>query len=552
MPDVLAAIVYGGYVSPIKFAVFLILYFGWLFIIDWVHKDAEAIGTKYVFWTGVVFGVWAAAGVVWLLIPIFLIGLAFYLVAAGAATISYVIHRNSLVPEFQRMFTVGHIKDMIMGGIVRKKEPVASYTFISANNNEVPVPEPKTPDYFGYKAAYSLFDDALYRRAYDVVCVPTPQNYDVVYHIDGVALKQSGIPKDQMDYLIRFLKSLSNLDAEEKRRPQKGKFTLFKQGKRIDWELTTAGSNAGEQIRAKLMTQQHITKLSDLGLTAEQLDQLGTLRNAKKGVFIVSGPRNSGVTTTFYTILRNHDAFLNGITTLEKQVSGKLPNIVQNTFELGDSGITTYAKKLQSIVRMDPDIVGVADCADAETAQIACAAAESKLVYVVIEEESVLRVLAKWIKLVGDKNKAVECLLGLSNQRLLRKLCEQCKQAYEPNSDLLRKFNIPAEKGKVFHRTGKVVYDKRGKASPCDICQETGYFGRMCIFETIILNEHLRSTIKQAKSLSDVGTELRRAKMLYLQEQGLMRVIAGITSVNEMVRVLSKSKDQKPTAEEEQ
>ena len=182
---------------------------------------------------------------------------------------------------------------------------------------------------------------------------------------------------------------------------------------------------------------------------------------------------------------------------------------------------------------------------------MACAAAESKLIYVVIEEESILRALAKWIKLVGDKNKAVECLLGLSNQRLLRKLCEQCKQAYEPNSDLLRKFNIPAEKAKVFHRTGKVVYDKRGKASPCDNCQETGYFGRMCIFETIMLNEHLRNAIKQAKSLSDVGRELRRAKMLYLQEQGLMRVIAGITSVNEMVRVLSKSKEQKPTAEEQ-
>jgi type II secretory ATPase GspE/PulE/Tfp pilus assembly ATPase PilB-like protein len=275
------------------------------------------------------------------------------------------------------------------------------------------------------------------------------------------------------------------------------------------------------------------------------------LHNARKGVFIVSGPKNSGVTTTLYTLLRNHDAFLNGITTLEKQISGKLPNITQNTFALGDSGITTYAKKLQSIVRMDPDIVGVADCGDAETAQIACTAAEGKLIYVVIEEESILRALAKWIKLVGDKNKAVECLLGLSNQRLLRKLCEQCKQAYEPNSELLHKFNIPAEKGKVFHRTGKVVYDKRGKASPCDICQETGYFGRMCIFETIILNEKLRNAVKQAKSLSDVGTELRRAKMLYLQEQGLARVISGITSINEMVRVLSKAKDQKPTGEEQ-
>ena len=551
MSDVLAAAAgYGGYVSPIKFPVFLILYFGWLFIIDWVYKDSEAVGTKHMFWTGVVFGVWAAAGIIWLLIPVFVIGLAFYIIAAGAATISYVMHRNSLVPEFQRILTVDYIKDAILGGI-KKKEPVAAYVFISANNNEVPVPQAKTPDYFGYKAAYSLFDDAIYRRAYDVVCTPTPQSYDVSYYIDGTALKQAAIAKDQMDYLIRFLKSLANLDMEEKRKPQKGKFTIFKQGKRIDWELVTAGSNAGEQMRAKLMTQQNITKLSDLGLTAEQLEQLGTLSHTKKGIFIVSGPKNSGVTTTLYTLLRGHDAFLNGITTLERQPSGKLPNITQNVYVLGDSGITTYGKKLQSMVRMDPDIVGVADCDDAETAQMACTAAEGKLVYVVIEEENVLRALGKWIKLVGDKNKAVEHLVGLSNQRLLRKLCEQCKQAYEPNSDLLHKFNIPAERAKVLYRTGKVVYDKKGKASPCENCQETGFFGRMCIFETIMLNDQLRNTIKQAKSLTDVGTELRRAKMLYLQEQGLIRVVAGITSINEMVRVLTKSKDQKPTAEEQ-
>ena len=549
MPDILAAIVYGGYVSPIKFAIFLILYFGWLFIINWVYKDAEAIGTKYTFWTGVVFGVWAAAGLIWLLIPIFAIGLAFYIIAAGAATISYVMHRNAAVPEFQRVLTADHIKDMLMGSL-KKKEPVAAYVFITANNNEVSVPEAKTPDYFGYKAAYSLFDDALYRRAYDVVCTPTPQNYDVAYYIDGTAMKQPAVAKDQMDYLLRFVKNLANLDMEEKRKPQKGKFTIFKQGKRIDWELMTAGSNAGEQMRAKLVTQQNITKLSDLGLTADQLEQLGTLHGAKKGVFIVSGPRNSGVTTTFYTLLRSHDAFLNGITTLERQPSGKLPNITQNIYVLGDSGITTYGRKLQSMVRMDPDIIGVADCEDVETAQIACGAAENKLVYVVIEEENALKALAKWIKLVGDKNKAIEHLLGMCNQRLLRKLCEKCKQAYEPNSDLLHKFNIPAERAKVLYRTGKVVYDKRGKPFPCESCQKTGFFGRMCIFETIMLNDHLRNAIKQAKSLSDVGTELRRAKMLYLQEQGLLKVIAGITSINETVRVLSKSKDQKPTAEQ--
>jgi type II secretory ATPase GspE/PulE/Tfp pilus assembly ATPase PilB-like protein len=533
-------------------AVFLILFFGWLPIINWVHRDAEAVGTKHVFWTAVVFGTWAIGGLVWLLIPIFVIGMAFYIIAAGAASISYVMHRNSAVPEFQRVLTADHIKELLSKGS-KKTESLKKFIFITANNNEVPVPEPKTPDFFGYKAAYTLFDDALYRRAYDIICTPTPQNYNVAYYVDGTALKQPPIARDQMDYLLSFVKNMSNIDIEEKRKPQKGKFTIFQNNRRIDWEVTTAGSNAGEQLRVKQITQQNITKFADLGLTEEQLKQFIALHNTKQGVFIVSGPRNSGVTTTFYTLLRNHDAFLNSITTVEKQPSGKLPNIVQNTFALSDSGVTTYAKKLQSVVRMDPDIVGVAECEDAETAQIACtAAAGGKLVYAAFEEENVLRAIAKWIKLVGDKNKAIDNLLGLSNQRILRILCDQCKQAYEPNKDLLHKFNIPAEKAKVFYRSGKVIYDKRGKPSPCENCQETGYFGRIAIFETVLFNDDLRRAIKQAKSLPDIGTELRRAKMLYLQEQALMKVITGVTSINEMVRVLSrqKEKEQVQTTEE--
>jgi type II secretory ATPase GspE/PulE/Tfp pilus assembly ATPase PilB-like protein len=550
MPEFLAAIGYGGYISPIKLAVFLLLFFGGLPVVSWVHRDAEAVGTKSAFWTGVVFGAWAAAGLVWLLIPVFLIGTAFYLIAAGAASLSYVMHRNALVPEFQRVLTLEHIKGLFASQ-TKKTTAMRSFLFITANNNEIPMPEPKTPDFFGYKAAYDLFNDAIYRRAYDIICTPTLQNYTVAYYVDGAALKQPALPKDRMDYLMHFLKNLANLDIEEKRKPQKGKFTIFQNNRRIDWEVTTAGSTVGEQMRAKLLTQQDITKLADLGLTAEQLEQLSGLQNTNKGVFIISGPKKSGVTTTLYTLLRNHDAFLNGIATVERHPSGKLPNITQNVFSLSDSGVTTYPKKLQSVVRKDPDIIAVADCEDAETAQIACnAAMGGKLVYVALEEETLLKALAKWIKLVGDKNKAIEPLLGISNQRILRKLCEQCKQAYEPNRELLHKFNIPADKAKAFYKAGKVIYDKRGRASPCETCQETGYFGRMGTFETVFFNDNLRTAVKQAKSLPDIGTEFRRARMRYLQEQALMKVVAGVTSINEMVRVLSKSTDQKQITEQ--
>ncbi len=546
MPNLLlSSIEYSGYISPIKFIVFLVLFFLWLPLVGWVYRDAKAVGSKEVFWTAVVFGTGAAAAIIWLVIPVFIIGMLFYLIAVAATSISYVMDRNTKVPDFNRVLTAEHIKGLFSSE-AKSLDMLKGLIFITANNNEVPVPEPKTPDFFGYKAACDIFNDAVWRRASDIVFSPTHENYNVAYYVDGAALKQPAIARERMEYFIHFLKNLADLDVNEKRKPQKGKFRIRQKEENTDWEVVTAGSTVGEQVQIKQMAQQTITKLTDIGLTAEQYEQLNKIREAKQGLFIVAGPKRSGVTSTFYALLRNHDPFICSISTLERQPSAELPNITQNVFTLSDTGVTTYAKKLQAVVRMGPDVVGVADCADAETAQVVCAAAKGgKIVYVTLKADNVLKAIGKWMQLVGDKNLAVEMLLGMSNQRLMRKLCSECKQAYEPNKELLRKFNIPAEKAKVLYRAGKVQYDKHGKPRTCKNCQETGFVGRMCVFEIITIDDELREAIRQSKSLSEISTQFRRAKMLYLQEQALKKVVDGATAINEMVRVFTKKQKTK-------
>ncbi|MGD8786495.1 MAG: ATPase, T2SS/T4P/T4SS family, partial [Phycisphaerales bacterium] len=300
--------------------------------------------------------------------------------------------------------------------------------------------------------------------------------------------------------------------------------------------------------RIKHITQEAIPTLSDIGLMPEQYGRLEQFRQIKQGVFIISGPKKSGITTTLYALLRGHDAFINNINTLERQPSNKLPNITQHVFNLSDTGTTTFAKKLQSVVRMGPDIVGVGECEDAGTAQIACAAAQDmKIMYVALQADSVIQALAKWLKFVGDRQLVAGTLLGISNQRLLRILCKECKQAYAPDKELFKKFNISAEKTKVLYRAGKEIYDKRGKASTCQHCQGTGYFGRTGVFEIITLDNELRKTLSRTKSLPEIGAQFRRAKMLYLQEQALRKVISGTVAINEMIRVLSASKKAKAT-----
>ncbi len=542
MLDLLSASVgYGGYLSIFKLICYLILFFGWLPLISWVHDDAKHIDTKQALWTGIIMGAGAAGAVIWLLVP-FIIGVLLYLIAVGGTALVYIKHRNSKVLEFDRVLTVDHIKSLLVSK-EKKVESLKTFLFVTANKNEVPIPEPRTPDFFGYKIAHDILSDAKWRRATSIIFSPTAQDYQVTYSVDGTSLKQPSIARDQMRYFITFVKHLADLDPQEKRKPQKGRFKIRQNKDDTPWEVTTAGSTAGEQVKLTQITQEGTARLEDIGLMPEQYDQLTQIRGVKHGIFIVSGPKKSGVTTTLYALLRNHDAFLNSICTLEKQPPGQLPNITQNIFALSDTGTTTFAKKLQSIVRMGPDIVGVADCEDADTARVACAAArDGKLVYVVLQADSVVQAIGKWMKFVGDRNMAADMLLCVSNQRLIRKLCDECKQGYAPDKELLRKFNIAPEKAKVLYRAGKVQYDKHGKASTCENCQGTGYLGRMGVFEFVALNDELRAVVKQSKSLPEISAQFRRAKMLYLQEQILRKVIAGTVAINEMIRVLSTSK----------
>jgi type II secretory ATPase GspE/PulE/Tfp pilus assembly ATPase PilB-like protein len=546
MLDLLSAsIEYGGYISIIKLIGYLIIFFAWLPLVGWVHYDSKAVETNDVFWTGIILGAGAAGAIIWLLVPIFIVGMLFYLIAVGAISLAYVKHRNARVLDFDKVLTIDHIKNLLVSK-EKKLEALKSFSFITSNKNEVPVPEPRTPDFFGYKTAYEILSDAMWRRASSIVFSPTAQDYQVAYNVDGTSLKQPSMARDQMQYFIHFVKELAGLDTKEKRKPQKGKFKIRRKKDDIPWEVTTAGSTAGEQVRLKPITQEGMARLTEIGLMPEQEAKLNQFREIKQGVFIISGPRKNGITTTLYALLRNHDAFINSINTLERQAAAQMPNITQNIFNLTDTGTTTFAKKLQTVVRMGPDIIGVSDCEDAETAQIACAAArDGKLVYITIKADSVIQALGKWLKYVSNKSVVADTLLGISNQRLIRILCDECKQAYAPDKELFKKFNITADKTKVLYRTGKVQYDKHGKPSTCEHCQGTGYFGRTAVFEIITMNDDLRKVIKQSKSLPEIGTQFRRAKMLYLQEQTLRKVITGKIAINEMIRVLSTSKTKK-------
>ena len=540
--DLFAAVDYGGYVSSWKLLLFVIGFFSWLPLVNWVYVDTQAVRTNTFTWTLAILCTGFVSLVIWLLIPVFFIGLLIYIIATTSALAAYIMNRNARVADFEKVLTADHIRGLFADPVKKIEEASHGLRFITGNGNDVPLPEPKSKEIEGFTVTCDLLDDAIWRRSDEIRFIPQKEDYAVTYSIDGVISKQDPRTREETDSFVYYVKQLAGLEVDEKRKPQKGRFSaVLKDGEKTKWEVVTSGSTAGEQVKLVKISALTSRKVEDLGLNENQIESIQTLRGIKSGLIIVSGPPKSGVTSTLYTLLANHDPFLNNINTLEKNPAAELTNITQFTYSLSDTGATTFARRLQTILRKGPDIIGIADCEDSQTAKLATAAAnDEKIVYVEIEASSVNQAIEKWLKLVGDKNLVAETLVGILNQRLVRTLCNDCRQAYQPNPALFKKFNIPANEVRTFYRPGEIEYDKHGKPIMCENCQGSGFYGRTGLFETIRINDELREIIRKAKTSQEIATAFRKAGMLYMQEQSIKKVAHSITSINEVIRNFSE------------
>lgn len=536
--DVIAAVEYGGYISVWKLILFVLAFFGWAPLVSWVYLDSQAVRTNTYLWTLIVAICGIATLFLWLLIPVFIIGFLFYLIVISGVSMTYVTHRNSLVADFEKVLSADHLRNVFVNPHKKIEQASHGITFITANGNEVPLPEPKSAELEGFRITCELIDDAVWNRADVIHFVPQKEEYAVMYEIDGTPSKQNSKTREEVDRFTFYTKQLAGLEVEEKRKPQRGRFTtIMPDDVHIQWEVSTSGSTAGEQVRITRISGMVSRKIEDLGLNENQLESIKSLRDIKSGLIIISGLKKSGLTSTLYTLLSNHDPFMNNINTLEKEVAGELQNITQFTYTLSDTGTQTYARRLQSIFRKGPDIIGVGECEDTQTAALASSAAkDGRVIYVVLEAASVNDAMEKWMQLVKDKNLIAESLTAVINQRLVRTLCEECRQPYQPNPAIFKKFNIPPDNANTFYRPGEIQYDKHGKPIACEKCQGTGFYGRTGLFETVRINDELREIIRKAKSVQEITSAFRRAGMLYMQEQSIKKIAAGVTSINEVIR----------------
>lgn len=537
--DLLAQLMPEWYADPFKLAGIVAAFVLWALFAQWVDKDAIAVNTYRDLWNLVVMGTGTAAVVLAFLVPTFVIGFPLMAVIDLAVMISYVIHRNRLVPAEQTVATLAHFARMKQQGIFGKKkkqvkEVKERVRLTGADRKVVQIPE-QDEERERYALTQDLVFDALWRRAAIVEIVPAGQASKITCQIDGVVSEREALVRPEGDAVVLFLKQIAGLNIEERRKPQRGRIVAAIGENKFPVVIETAGSTAGEKLRLRVIGPEGKAKAADLGFNPKQLEVLRTIMDRPRGLVLLSGPPGSGLTTTFYSFMRSHDAFMQNIQSLEYDKEIEVDNITQKVYTPADD--KTFTSELQKLIRSDPDLVFFPELREREAAVIISQAAADKVrIYVALPAEDVFEALKKWTALVGDRSLVAKSLWLVANQRLVRKLCTECRQPYKPEPAMLRKLNMPADA--VLHRPPEAQYDKHGNPIVCQACQGTGHVGRTAVFDLLVVDDELRPVIRSAASISEVQTFAVKRGGLGLQGQGIQKVLDGVTSIQEIVRVL--------------
>lgn len=529
------------YIHLGKLATMVVLFAVWVLFAQWVDKDALVVNTWRVPWNLGVVSAGILGTVLMLIVPVFIGGLSAFVVLNAAALTAYIIHRNGLVTEETKVFTIGHFQRLFSQGFARKQklaEVKEKVKIKDSKKKAVPIPEDPVARE-NYRLTQELLFDALWRRAGLVEVTPAGQASKIRYVIDGLPAEREGLPRNESDAILNYLKELAGLSLDEKRKPQSGRVYASVGETSVEIIVKTGGSTAGEKLTLQVIGKEAQFKVGDLGFTDEQTAILKDAMYGSKGLFVISGPRGSGVSTTFYSLARSNDAFMNNIQTLEVNLEYELENITRNIYKPAEE--KAFATELQKIFRTDPDIVFIPDVrGDKDAAAVVSKASiDKQRVYVTVDAEDVFDAIRAWIAVANDRAAVSRSIKLVTNQRLVRVLCTECKQPYKPDQQTLRKANLPQDK--VFYRPPEPQYDKHGNPIICQNCQGTGYVGRTGVFDVLVVDDGLREVIRRGGSVDDIRNYVLKKGAMGLQQQALTKVLSGVTSIQEVIRVTRKA-----------
>ena len=534
----------GRYLADWKLLMLCGLMAFWLYYSNWVHEDSRGLKVRPDFWNScmLIGGVLAVLAAI--VMPNFILGTGGLALALGLPLGLYIRERNLRVPEGRRVMTIAHLdawsrRQLARIGIqFRRRDRIdpttgPPITFVGkSRTGQTDVARSKQVESSkGYVAAKELVYDAILRRATDIHLEPKDDELAVRLRIDGVMYPAEAFDKATGDAVTNIFKVLCAMDITERRRSQDGSFAAQLDGREIDFRVASQGTRHGEKVSMRILDQANsVSKMADLGMRKAVQDKLIEVINQPHGLLLVCGPTGAGKSTTLYTAINELDAYEKNIITVEDPVEYKMPNVTQ--IEINTKGGTTFAQSLRSILRQDPDVVMIGEIRDEETAKIACQAANTgHMVFSTVHANDSLTALYRLLDLKVEPFMLSTAVSAILAQRLARRLCTQCRQPYPPSAELLKSVGLPPGKIKEFYRPPE-------GENHCTKCGGTGYFGRIGVYEFLYLNDRMRDLIRDSAAMSAIRNEARKDGMLYMAEEGLRLVVRGVTSVEEIRRVV--------------
>jgi len=371
---------------------------------------------------------------------------------------------------------------------------------------------------------------AIRDRASDIHFEPDEKNFRVRLRIDGFLYESLTLPKAIQPAITSRIKILAEMDIAETRLPQDGNFNVRMEQRGFEIRVSTFPTIYGENVVLRILDQTSpLIKLDDLGFSGEMLKQFKQLVRKTSGIILVTGPTGSGKTTTLYALLNMINSKDKNIITVEDPVEYRLA-LIRQTQVNPKAGIT-FATGLRSILRQDPDIIMIGEVRDLETSQIAMQAAlTGHLVLSTLHTNDAPEAISRLVDIGAEPYLISSCVIGVLAQRLVRTICPDCKTSYQidtkSTSDLGD--DVPKSKGPL------TLYKGKG----CKNCKESGYRGRTGIFELLLVNEEIKKLISERASVQAIREVAKKtAGMVPLREDGLEKVLKGITTLKEVDRV---------------
>jgi general secretion pathway protein E len=378
------------------------------------------------------------------------------------------------------------------------------------------------------KLVNHIISQSVNARASDIHIEPFQDAFKVRYRVDGILYDMLSPPKWIQSALISRIKVMGKMNIAEKRLPQDSRIDVKVGNHEIDIRVSTIPTVFGERVVMRLLNKSgDLLRLTELGLSANAMASMQRIVGTPNGIFLMTGPTGSGKTTTLYALLSTINRPDINIITIEDPVEYQINGV--NQIQVNPKIDLTFARGLRSIVRQDPDVILVGEIRDKETAEIAVQSAlTGHLVFSTLHTNDAPSAITRLVNIGVEPFLISSSVIAVAAQRLVRVLCRHCKKAYDPSPAMLATLGVETDQieGRPFYQ-----------ATGCGRCFNTGYLGRVGIFEIMEINQHLEGVILTTFDAKQIRSAALKNGMLTLRADGVQKVLEGTTTVEEVLRV---------------